>query len=55
MNELRRTMWVKTERWVWSAALWTGLLLLYASRTSLPFCVAVMAGELGWDKRISVS
>ena len=51
---LDHTHWSAAQSRVWVPTLFFGLLVLMASRISLPICMAEMAQDLQWDKRIQV-
>ncbi|CAJ0941920.1 unnamed protein product, partial [Mesorhabditis belari] len=47
---LSKKLWSKTETRLWTATLFTGTCMLYASRIALPICAAVISLEYGWNK-----
>lgn len=51
---LDHTHWSPAQSRVWVPALFSGLVVLMASRISLPVCMAEMAQDLQWDKREQV-
>lgn len=49
---LDRTHWSPSQSRVWVPVLFSGLMVLMATRISLPVCLAEMAQDLQWDKRV---
>ncbi|VDL74759.1 unnamed protein product [Nippostrongylus brasiliensis] len=45
-----KRLWSKTESRIWTATLFTGTSVLYASRVALPICAAAVAKEYHWNK-----
>ena len=48
-------LWSDRERRLWVIVLFTGCILVYAGRGTLPICIVDISKELHWDKKISVS
>ena len=47
--------WPEENRKHWIVAMFCGTLLLYATRSAVPLCLAAMSSDMNWDKEIDVS
>ena len=47
--------WPENQRRYWIVAMFCGTLLLYATRSAVPLCMAAMSTDMNWDKEIDVS
>lgn len=47
--------WQEESRKHWIVAMFCGTLLLYATRSAVPLCLAAMSSDMNWDKEIDVS
>ena len=47
--------WPENQRKYWIVAMFCGTLLLYATRSAVPLCMAAMSTDMNWDKEIDVS
>lgn len=47
--------WDRREQRVWGMVLFVGLVMLYATRMSVPVTIVAIAQEMDWDKRMCVS
>ncbi|CAJ0580691.1 unnamed protein product, partial [Mesorhabditis spiculigera] len=45
-----KKLWSKSETRIWTATMFIGTCVLYASRIALPICAATMSHEYGWNK-----
>lgn len=44
--------WPENQRKYWIVAMFCGTLLLYATRSAVPLCMAAMSTDMNWDKEI---
>lgn len=47
--------WPEESRKHWIVAMFCGTLLLYATRSAVPLCLAAMSSDMNWDKEVDVS
>lgn len=47
--------WPEESKKHWIVAMFCGTLLLYATRSAVPLCLAAMSSDMNWDKEIDVS
>ena len=50
-----QSYWDRREQRVWGTVLFVGLVMLYATRMSVPVTIVTIAQEMDWDKRMCVS
>ena len=46
--------WSDDQRKYWIVAMFCGTVLLYATRSAVPLCMASMSSEMNWDKETDV-
>ena len=49
------SQWPEENRKHWIVAMFCGTLLLYATRSAVPLCLAAMSSDMNWDKEVDVS